>query len=92
MSTILFRSINEKYQEHTLYVACKKEFFNILAFNPHVHKLIPYNPSLDNVFSLEGSGDSEGYFKVVYAPHFYTQKISCYQHNGKDVIDFETRA
>ena len=65
--------------------------FEILDGNPHVHKLIPYSPELDNVFQLEGNGKDQGYFKVVYAPHFYTQKISCYQHNGRDIIDFKTK-
>ena len=91
LCTSLFESISENYKDCNIYVATEKEYFEILDGNPYVHKLIPYNPSLDNVFSLEGSGESEGHFKVVYAPHFYTQKISCYQHNAKDVIDFNTK-
>ena len=92
ISTSLFESIKENYKGCNLYVATDKEYFEILDANPNVHKLIPYDPSLDNIFSLEGNGEGEGYFKVVYAPHFYTQRISCYQHNGKDVVDFNTRA
>ena len=73
ISTSLFESIIENYKGCNLYVATDKEYFEILDANPNVHKLIPYDPSLDNIFSLEGNGEGEGYFKVVYAPHFYTQ-------------------
>ena len=92
LSTSLFQSITENYKGCNLYVATSPEYFELLDANPHVHKLIPYSPELDNVFSLEGNGEGEGYFRVAYAPHFYTQRISCYQHNGKDVIDFTTKA
>lgn len=90
LSTSLFSSISENYEGCNIYVATEPENFEILDGNPYIHKLIPYHPKLDNIFSLEGSGDEQGYFKVVYAPHFYTQKIACYQHNGQDVIDFNT--
>ena len=90
LSTSLFSSIAENYKDCNLYVATEIENFEILDGNPYVHKCIPYDPRLDNIFSLEGSGEEKGSFKVVYAPHFYTQRISSYQHNGQDVIDFNT--
>jgi glycosyltransferase involved in cell wall biosynthesis len=92
LSTSLFESISKNYEDCNIYLATDPSFFEILDGNPYIHKLIPYSPELDNVFSLEGNGEGEGYFKIVYAPHFYTQRISCYQHNGKDVIDYDTKA
>jgi len=91
LGTSLFESIKDNYDGCNLYVATDFKYFEILDGNPHVHKLIPYSPELDNVFQLEGNGKDQGYFKVVYAPHFYTQRISCYQHNGRDIIDFNTK-
>jgi hypothetical protein len=92
LCTSLFESIHRNYKDCNLYVATESEYFNVLDGNPYVHKFIPYNNELDNIFSLEGNGQGKGYFKVVYAPHFYTQRISSYQHNGRDVIDFDTKA
>ena len=92
LSTSLFESIKKNYKDCNIYVATEPIYFHILDGNPYVHKYIPYAPELDNIFSLEGNGQEKGHFKVVYAPHFYTQKIICYQHNGLDVIDFNTLA
>ena len=89
LSTSLFASIRRNYKDCNIYVATEPKYFDILDGNPHVHKYIPYEQNLDNIFSLE-SGGGDGFFKIVYAPHFYTQRISMYQHNGEDIIDFNT--
>jgi glycosyltransferase involved in cell wall biosynthesis len=87
MSTSLFKSIKEMYPRHNLYVACKKELFNMLAFNPHVHKLIPYSEEMSNPTDLEGE-DDKGLFDIVYAPHLNSKN---YIHNNKDKISFNLK-
>ena len=39
--------------------------------------------------ATEGSGKNEGFFEVSFIPHITTQKFQSYQHNGKDVINYE---
>ena len=87
MSTSLFKSLREKYPDYNLYVATKQENFQLLWANEHVHKLIPYSESFDNVLSLEGIGESKEYFSMVFAPYLTTQRHSNYIHNMKDKID-----
>jgi hypothetical protein len=89
MSTSLFKSLREKYPDYNLYVATKQENFQLLWANEHVHKLIPYSESFDNVLSLEGIGESKEYFSMVFAPYLTTQRHSNYIHNMKDKIDKE---
>ena len=87
MSTSLFKSIKDKYPNKNLYVSTKPENFNLLYGNDHVHKVIPYNESFDHVLGLEGAGDNEGHFSMVFAPYLTTQRHSNYIHNMEDNID-----
>jgi hypothetical protein len=89
MITALFDSLKETYPEYNLYVATKPNFFPILEGNPHVHKVIPYNPQMDQLLWLEGAGDHQGYFEIAFIPHVNTQRILTYIHNGKDRIAFD---
>jgi glycosyltransferase involved in cell wall biosynthesis len=87
LSTALFESIKQNYPNHyNLYVATKPEHFDVLEGNPYVHKVLPYNPQMDNIFWLEGIGNHKGYFEVAYLPFIGTQRIIDYTHNGKDAI------
>ena len=87
MSTSLFKSIKDKYPNKNLYVSTKPENFNLLYGNDHVHKVIPYNESFDHILGLEGAGDNEGHFSMVFAPYLTTQRHSNYIHNMEDNID-----
>lgn len=85
--TSLFKSLNQKYPDHNLYVSTKVENFPLLWGNEYVHKVIPYSESFDNILSLEGVGESKEHFEMVFAPYLTTQRHSNYIHNMKDVID-----
>ena len=87
LSTSLFKSLKEKYPNYNLYISTKPENFPLLSANEHVHKLIPYNESFDNVLALEGVGESKEHFCMVFAPYLTTQKFSNYIHNMKDSVD-----
>lgn len=89
MITALFDSLKETYPEYNLYVATKPNFFPILEGNPHIHKVIPYSPQMDQLLWLEGAGDHQGYFEIAFIPHVNTQRILTYIHNGKDRIAFD---
>ena len=91
MSTSLLPSIKRLYPDHNIYFATKQEFFDILDFNPFVHKKLIFNSFMENLLTMEGHSGGEGYFDVTYLPYIGTQKIFDYQHNGKDRIELNTR-
>lgn len=91
MSTSLFPSIKRLYPDHNLYIASKNEYFDILDGNPHVHKVIPFVPQMENQIWCEGNKDFKGYFEIAFLPYFGTQKILNYLHNGKDKIEFDIK-
>ena len=88
LSSIL-PSIKKLYPDYNIYFITNPEFFEILDGNPYVHKVIPYDPQLDDSFTLEGRGDHDGYFDIAYFPNTSTQKFVSYTHNCKDKTDFK---
>jgi glycosyltransferase involved in cell wall biosynthesis len=91
LSTSLFRSINDLYPKHNLYVATNKKYFPILEGNPHVYKAIEYLPQMDDLFWLEGKAFHEGFFKIAFIPYVNTQKIITFTHNGEDKIAYDLK-
>ena len=87
--TSLLPSIKKLYKDHNIYFICNPIHDEILDGNKYIHKTIPYNDQLDNMFTLEGRGDAEGYFEVAYFPNTATQKFVSYVHNCKDKTDFK---
>ena len=88
LSTSLFRSIKETYPDYNLYVSTKPQFHSVLNGNPHVHKVIPYLPEMENILFLEGKGNHKGFFEIAFMPFAATQRQMTYPHNGKDKIAF----
>lgn len=86
--TSILPSIKRLYPDHNIYFITQPDFFEVLDGNPFIHKIIPYNEQLDNLFTLEGRADNNGYFEVAYFPNIGTQKFVSYPHNCKDKIDF----
>lgn len=91
LSTSLFKSIKEQYPDYHLYVATKPEFFDLLAGNPYVFKVIGYLPQMDNLLWLEGTGENKGFFEIAYLGYIGTQRAVDYLHNGKDKIAFDLK-
>jgi glycosyltransferase involved in cell wall biosynthesis len=91
MSTSLLPSIKKLYPDYNIYFATKPEYAEILLGNPLIYKTLMFSPYMENLLTMEGHSDSNGYFDIVFLPHIGTQKIFDYQHNGKDKIEFQTR-
>ena len=89
LSTSLFRSMKENYPDHTIYVSTKPENFEILDANPYVHKVMPYSQQMDQIFSLQGTNDHEGFFDIAFLPYFTTQRNPTYSHNALDKIAYK---
>ena len=89
--TSLFPSIKNTYPDYNLYFATKREYMEILDGNEYIHKLIEYNPVMDNLIWSEGQGSHKGYFDITFLPYIGTQKILNYLHNGKDKLAFDIK-
>ena len=89
LSTSLFESLNQLYPDYNLYVATKPQYFDILAGNEYVHKVIPYFPQMDDLLWLEGYGEHDGFFEIALLAHTASQRIINYLHNGKDKVAFD---
>jgi hypothetical protein len=90
MATSLFSSVKRLYPDYNFYFACKPQFRDILAGNPYIHKVLPYDSRMENLHFLEGEGNHEGWFEVAFLPFVVTQRQFTYHHNNsKDIIDFD---
>ena len=92
LSTALFKNIKQTYPEYNLYVATKPEYFDVIACNPHVHRVISYIPQMDNLLWLEGRGDYKGLFDIAFLAHLGTQRMLNYIHNGKTRVGLDLKS
>ncbi len=87
----LMHNLKTLYPDKNIYVFTKPEFYQMIDDNSSVHKLLPYQPSLENLLFLEGRGNHKGYFDMAFLPNIGTQRHLNYLHNGKDKTQFELR-
>ena len=80
-----------KYKKHDIYVFTKPEFYPYIDDNPAIYKLLPYNPSIENLLLMEGVSDHNGYFEMAFYPNNTTQKNLSYLHNGLNKHQFSLR-
>ena len=82
--TSLLEDARETYRNKYLYVACKDSFRDVfLPLEGHlIDKVISWQPEFDNSMALE-YGDNKQ-FQIVLQPHFPTQRMINYLHNGED--------
>ena len=90
-STSLLKSLKDTYPNYNLYYITKKSYFNLLETNDYIHKVIEFNPIVEQPFYLEGKGKDKGWFEIAFLPYFGTQKTINYTHNGKDLINFDLK-
>tara|TARA_R110002020_G_scaffold92416_7_gene223774 strand:- start:1419 stop:3113 length:1695 start_codon:yes stop_codon:yes gene_type:complete len=82
MTTSLLPSIKKTYRDKDIYFATKKEYTPILEGNPHIHKILEFEPAMENLPLMEGRLDHKGYFEICFLPHVGTQKHLDYLHQG----------
>lgn len=87
----LMENLKSLYPDKNIYVFTNPQFYQMIEDNPNVHKLLPYQQSLENLLMLEGRGDHQGYFDIAFLPNIGTQRHLNYLHNGKDKTQFELR-
>ena len=84
----LLKNLKKQYKKYNIYVFTKPEYFCFIDDNPYAHKIMHYNPDIENLFLMEGAGDHEGLFEMAFYPHTTTQKNVSYLHNGLDKLQF----
>jgi glycosyltransferase involved in cell wall biosynthesis len=47
IATALLPGLKRLYPDHDLYFACEPKFAEILAGNPHIHRVLPYHPAME---------------------------------------------
>ena len=87
----LLKNLKKQYKKYNLYIFTQPQYFPYIDDNPHIHKLIPYSPSIENPLLMEGAGDHGGLFEIVFYPHTTTQKNMSYIHNALDKHQFSLR-
>jgi glycosyltransferase involved in cell wall biosynthesis len=88
-STSLLKYIKDKYPDHNIYFATKPEFFEILSGNPYIHKVLRYDPIMENSLWSEGHGKHKGFFAFTLMPHTNTSKVMNYTHSNKHTIEYD---
>lgn len=89
MSTALLESIKSKYPDYNLYYATKPEYMDILSGNPYIHKVLQYDPVMENFAWAEGYGKYKGLFNFVLRPHTNTTINSNYLHGNENPIEYD---
>ena len=85
----LLSNFKKMYEEYDIYAITMPQYFSFFEDHPAVHKVIPFDPQLENLHFLEGQGEHKGYFDMAFLPHFGTQKFHNYHHNGIDKKQFQ---
>tara|TARA_R100000152_G_C6780841_1_gene214149 strand:+ start:936 stop:2825 length:1890 start_codon:yes stop_codon:yes gene_type:complete len=87
----LMKNFKKQYKNYNIYLFTQPQYFSCIDDNPYIHKVLPYSPILENSLMMEGIGDYEGHFEMVFYPHTTTQKNVSYLHNGLDKHQFSLR-
>jgi glycosyltransferase involved in cell wall biosynthesis len=88
-STSLLKYIKDKYPKYNIYFATKPEFYDILHGNPYIHKVVPYDPVMDNFVWSEGQGTYNGLFNFVLMPSVNTNKTTNFVHGNEHKIEYD---
>lgn len=85
--TALFKDFHHQNPNTDLYVATDPKYFEVLAGNEHVHKLIPYLAQMSNELMMIGQGKNNRFFDVYYQPAIQTQAVLGYLGRGEPAFD-----
>lgn len=86
IASSILPSIKKQYPDHDIYFFTNMRHFSLIDSHPDVKRVMSYIPKFNNVFFLEGKGESEGYFDIVFAP--YLSIRNNYFRNGLDKLQY----
>jgi len=87
IATSIISSIKKLYPEHKIFFFTKPEYFDLINSHPDVYKVLNYSNKFDDPLYLEGKGNLNKYFDIVYAPYLSIQNN--YFRNGVDVLEYQ---
>lgn len=89
MVTSLFKSFHEQHPDTDLYVMADTKYHDLLVGNPHVHRVLAYNPAFEQEMAAMGSGQppSDSYFDVFYHVCVQTQRLLSYLSQPKPAFE-----
>lgn len=85
--TSLFRSFHEQHPDTDLYVAIDPKYTEVLGCNPHIHRILPYQPAFEQELLMMGAGQREAYFDHYYHVCIQTQRLLSYLSQPKPAFD-----
>ena len=88
-ATSLLESFKKSYPDYDLYLACDPQYAEIFDGNKNLHKIIPYNPIMENEISMTGSGDNKGFFDGYCHLFAGAQRVLNYLTNNKIVLELK---
>ncbi len=86
-STALLDSFKESYPDYDLYLACDPQYFEIFDGNKNLHKVIPYNPMMENEIMMTGGGENKGYFNGYCHLFAGSQRVLNYISNSRIALN-----
>jgi glycosyltransferase involved in cell wall biosynthesis len=78
LATTLFESFHKSNPGYDLFFACDQKYQNILFPNPHIYKIIPYDPKMENEALMITSVENKPYFDYYCNLGILTQRMSNY--------------
>ena len=89
MCSQLFESFHIQHPNHDLYVMTDPKYFEVLAGNPYVFKVLPYVQPAEQELIMIGAGSPEGYFDLYMHPAIGTQRILNYLSNDNPAYQLD---
>lgn len=80
--TSFCKSMSEKYPDYDIYIAADPKYHEVYAGNPHIKRVIPYLPIMENELNFIGAGSNEKLVDVYSNVGVPTQRILNYLSNG----------
>lgn len=87
ISSSILPSIQKLYPEHKIFFFTKPEYYDLINSHPNIYKVLPYSNKFDDPLYLEGKGNSDKYFDIVFAP--YLSIKNNYFRNAKDILEYQ---
>jgi glycosyltransferase involved in cell wall biosynthesis len=86
--TQLFESFHEQYPSTDLYICCEPKVMEVFEGNPHVHKIIPFNPIFTQEMAMISSGGDKNnpLFHYFFFPAISTQVHLNYLSNSNPIL------
>jgi len=83
VSTQLYEDFHNEYPEYDLYVAIDPKFAEVLLGNPHIHKVLAYQPFMEQEMMCIGAGQDNKLFDVYFHPAVQSQRQLNYLSRNK---------